>query len=253
MAQVQKSRGGQPRRRRNRHAGKGKAGWIVALLLVGMAIGFVAGGAPGASQVWRQVANWLPADAPIRTAERTPRQPPAATPRMPVVVTPDRDPPRNVVRVIPLKMPPRDVARRPDKLSPAKEVAPVPENAPDRTVVGAIPRPNARIVPLCGSGARRTCVVDGDTFWLDGEKIRIVGIDAPEMKGRCRTETARAEKAKLRLRDILNSAAITLDRTGKDRFGRTLAHVRVGAGDTGDMLVREGLARPYEGRKAQWC
>jgi micrococcal nuclease len=28
---------------------------------------------------------------------------------------------------------------------------------------------------------RRTCVVDGDTFWLEGEKIRIADIDTPEI------------------------------------------------------------------------
>lgn len=33
---------------------------------------------------------------------------------------------------------------------------------------------------ICGS-VRRTCVVDGDTFWLDGVKIRIADIDTPEI------------------------------------------------------------------------
>jgi len=33
---------------------------------------------------------------------------------------------------------------------------------------------------ICGT-VRRTCVVDGDTFWLDGNKIRIADIDTPEI------------------------------------------------------------------------
>src|SRR3546814_3267065 len=41
---------------------------------------------------------------------------------------------------------------------------------------------------LCGM-TRRTCVVDGDTFWLEGEKIRIADIDTPEIsEPQCDTE-----------------------------------------------------------------
>src|SRR6185369_6931931 len=32
----------------------------------------------------------------------------------------------------------------------------------------------------CYTGGGRNCVVDGDTFWMDGVKIRIADIDAPE-------------------------------------------------------------------------
>ena len=42
---------------------------------------------------------------------------------------------------------------------------------------------------ICGS-IRRTCVVDGDTFWLDGVKIRIADIDTPEIsEPRCDYDT----------------------------------------------------------------
>src|SRR3546814_7054959 len=40
---------------------------------------------------------------------------------------------------------------------------------------------------LCGM-TRRTCVVDGDTFWLEGEKIRIADIDTPEISEPKRSE-----------------------------------------------------------------
>jgi endonuclease YncB( thermonuclease family) len=30
-------------------------------------------------------------------------------------------------------------------------------------------------IEKCGSGSRYTCVVDGDTFWVEGEKIRMMG------------------------------------------------------------------------------
>ena len=45
--------------------------------------------------------------------------------------------------------------------------------------LGAFAQP-AFAIGKCGSGKRVTCVVDGDTFWLKGEKIRVQGYDAPE-------------------------------------------------------------------------
>jgi micrococcal nuclease len=36
-------------------------------------------------------------------------------------------------------------------------------------------------IDICGNGKRVTCVVDGDTFWWQGEKIRIKDLDAPEI------------------------------------------------------------------------
>ena len=38
----------------------------------------------------------------------------------------------------------------------------------------------ALAIEKCGSGPRNTCVVDGDTIWMDGEKIRMMGYDTPE-------------------------------------------------------------------------
>ncbi len=40
---------------------------------------------------------------------------------------------------------------------------------------------------LCDGPVRVNCVVDGDTFWFRGDKIRIADIDAPEIVSpRCR-------------------------------------------------------------------
>lgn len=42
---------------------------------------------------------------------------------------------------------------------------------------------------LCGERQRVSCVVDGDTLWLHGEKIRIADIDTPEVsEARCDSE-----------------------------------------------------------------
>lgn len=110
----------------------------------------------------------------------------------------------------------------------------------------------ARAMPICGSGKRITCVVDGDTFWLSGEKVRLESIDAPEVNGSCRHERELAQRATRRLSELLGGE-IRLVRNGTDRYGRTLARVHTGSGEAGAILVREGFAQQWKGRKAQWC
>ncbi|MEM7301235.1 MAG: thermonuclease family protein [Pseudomonadota bacterium] len=108
--------------------------------------------------------------------------------------------------------------------------------------------------PLCNGGLRYTCTVDGDTVWYKGEKFRLSGIDAPEtFKPRCREERRLGERAKRRLASILSNNAWSIERQGIDRYGRTLARFRIGNKTVGDMLVKERLAKRWQGRKARWC
>ncbi|MFN2100893.1 thermonuclease family protein [Altererythrobacter sp. MF3-039] len=95
-------------------------------------------------------------------------------------------------------------------------------------------------------------MVDGDTIWLAGEKIRLADIDAPEINGDCPYERDLALAARDRLSQLL-SGPITLYRQGKDRYGRTLAVVVVDGYSVGDQLVAEGLARTWTGRREPWC
>lgn len=108
----------------------------------------------------------------------------------------------------------------------------------------------------CHSGGGTNCVVDGDTFYLDGEKIRIADIDTPETHPpRCAEEAELGERASLRLRALLNQGDFTLatiDRD-EDRYGRKLRTVMRGGESLGDVLVSEGLARPYAGGRRPWC
>lgn len=127
-------------------------------------------------------------------------------------------------------------------------------SAPSKpTVVARSLRATIVAFPVCGSGKRRTCVVDGDTFWFEGEKIRLETIDAPEVEGQCGHERKLAAAATARLAEILSSQALTITRNGVDRYGRTLARVSGSAGEAGSILVREGLARPWAGRREYWC
>jgi micrococcal nuclease len=108
----------------------------------------------------------------------------------------------------------------------------------------------------CFTGGGRNCVVDGDTFWMDGVKIRIADIDAPETHPpRCARERELGFAASRRLRELLNSGPVTLtsiDRD-KDRYGRKLRNVQVNGSDVGAELVSEGLARRWTGGRRPWC
>jgi endonuclease YncB( thermonuclease family) len=99
-------------------------------------------------------------------------------------------------------------------------------------------------------------VVDGDTFYLGGEKIRIAGIDAPETHpSRCPSEEALGNAATARLQELLSGGAITLSSIDRDRdrYGRLLRNVAVDGQDVGDTLVAEGVARPYGSGRRSWC
>lgn len=118
------------------------------------------------------------------------------------------------------------------------------------------PKSSRDAFSICGSGQRITCVVDGDTFWFRGEKIRIADIDTPELSPpRCEREREVGLAAKQRLLDILNSGPLSFKTTARDedRFGRKLKIVYRDRRSVGDILVAEGLARKWEGSRRSWC
>jgi endonuclease YncB( thermonuclease family) len=100
----------------------------------------------------------------------------------------------------------------------------------------------------------RCVATDGDSLRCGRERIRLVGLDAPEMNGRCPRERRLAVAARDRL-DGLVAGGVTVRSVGTDRYGRTLARVRDRRGrDVARVLIAEGLARPYEGgRRRGWC
>ena len=59
---------------------------------------------------------------------------------------------------------------------------------------------------FCHTGGGTNCVVDGDTFYMDGDKVRIAGIDAPETHYACASENpALGDAATEELQALLNS------------------------------------------------
>jgi len=108
----------------------------------------------------------------------------------------------------------------------------------------------------CEYGGGTNCVVDGNTFYFGGDKVRIANIDAPETHPpRCASEARLGAAATHRLRDLLNAGDVTLSRIDRDEdgYGRKLRNVAVGGADVGAVLVGEGLARDYKGGRRSWC
>jgi micrococcal nuclease len=121
----------------------------------------------------------------------------------------------------------------------------------------AKPAPNSPRFSICASPTRFTCVVDGDTFWLNGEKIRIADIDTPEVgQPKCRSEYEAGKLATGRLRDLLNKGPfelVPIAGRDRDRHGRLLRVVVRKGRSLGDQLVAEGHARTWSGRREPWC
>jgi micrococcal nuclease len=94
-------------------------------------------------------------------------------------------------------------------------------------------------------------VTDGDTIRCGRERIRLLGIDAPELPGHCRRgrECAPGDPyaSKASLDDALSGHA-TIERVGEDRYGRTLARV---AADNGDLSCWQ-LTRKQAIYKPKW-
>jgi endonuclease YncB( thermonuclease family) len=113
----------------------------------------------------------------------------------------------------------------------------------------------------CGPGRSHACVIDGDTFKIGQRKIRIIGIDAPEIRGQCRRELELAVASTARLQALLNQGPFEMvgrvdDR--QDRYGRDLRSVRRQLPDGSYQSIAaemraSGLARRYHGFKSSWC
>lgn len=91
-------------------------------------------------------------------------------------------------------------------------------------------------------------IVDGDTLRLrDGRRVRLIGINAPEMGGRGRRTEAYAVQATRRLTGLVkannNKVNLRVGDPSQDRYGRVLAHAYDRAGVSLEaQLVAEGLA-----------
>ncbi len=106
---------------------------------------------------------------------------------------------------------------------------------------------------------------DGDTctFTIPGVppllgfkiKVRLRGMDAPEIKGMCPAEVKKARAARDFLAGILwRAKTITLRDSERGKYFRLVANVVADGVEVAETLIGKGLGRPYEGGKRRgWC
>ena len=100
-------------------------------------------------------------------------------------------------------------------------------------------------------------VIDGDTLFVNARPwpqhsiavlVRIRGIDAPEMKSKCKTARRAAERAKQALSHLATGRIRLTNISGDKYFGRIVADVTAeGDTDIGAAMIGSGLARTYDG------
>lgn len=111
--------------------------------------------------------------------------------------------------------------------------------------------PAANAVPGRDDGAPVTItgvgrVVDGDTLDVGQTRVRLEGIDAPEIAQTCRTANGETWNcgvaAAAMLRKLAEHKDLACDRTGTDRYRRALATCFADGIDIDEAMVRAGLA-----------
>ena len=92
-------------------------------------------------------------------------------------------------------------------------------------------------------------VIDGDTFRTRaGEKVRLLGINTPEIAHNAQAAQPYGMDARRRLQQLISGKTVRLqlDRDKKDNYGRTLAQVYLRDGRwVNEQLIRDGLAVVY--------
>ena len=91
-------------------------------------------------------------------------------------------------------------------------------------------------------------VVDGDTIYLNGKKIRFTGIDTPELNQTCIKEGIKnfcGITAKLILINRIGKNTVKCITEGKDQYKRTLAECFINNESLSSYLVRSGYAFAY--------
>jgi endonuclease YncB( thermonuclease family) len=139
-------------------------------------------------------------------------------------------------------------------------------NTPPPADAGAAPPVSERPLPVRQVHPVQVVrIVDGDTFdarvnvWPGVEintRVRLRGIDAPEVRARCQDEHGRAQAAHDALARILAEGSVGIFGVTLDKYGgRVLAEASTRrTPDVSAALLQAGLVRRYAGgRREHWC
>ena len=104
-------------------------------------------------------------------------------------------------------------------------------------------------------------IIDGDTVHINSKKIRLEGIDAPEIKQQCKKPSLKISAviglqinknyscgviAKIKLTDKINNSKIKCISSSKDRYNRFLATCYKNRINLNKWMVRKGYAVAYK-------
>lgn len=106
-------------------------------------------------------------------------------------------------------------------------------------------------------------IIDGDTIEVKAHpwpgfnpviKIRLLGIDTPEIRGKCQQEKNLAIQAKKYLTSITPPLVMLHEVQYGKYAGRLLAEIHADDINLSDALIEKGYARAYDGGQRQgWC
>jgi len=95
----------------------------------------------------------------------------------------------------------------------------------------------------------RAEIVDGDSLTINGERIRLAGIDAPEMRQFCQDEASGdmpcGRLAKQHLEELVHNRPVTCRWQTRDRYDRILGICQAGNDDLNRLMVEDGWALSY--------
>jgi endonuclease YncB( thermonuclease family) len=86
---------------------------------------------------------------------------------------------------------------------------------------------------------------DGDSFRYGTERVRLLGLDAPELAQTCTSASGEwpcGRDARNRLAELLETTSLTCKPEDHDQYDRLLATCSSAEGDIGAILVAEGMA-----------
>lgn len=91
-------------------------------------------------------------------------------------------------------------------------------------------------------------VTDGDSLTVAGRKVRLLGIDAPELDQTCNSNGQTwqcGQVAKEQLGSLVTAQTVTCHGQGIDQYGRVLAVCTAGHNELNQAMVEEGWALAY--------
>lgn len=112
---------------------------------------------------------------------------------------------------------------------------------------------------VCQQGeVRNNCIVDGDTFWLQGEKYRLFSVDTPEkfLLSKCKIEHAKSLEATNFLVGIFTNSVLRHEKIGLDVYDRILVKTYADKKSVAKIIIESGLGVEYKSENRDrdiWC